>query len=235
MRFALDVHALRAIAGDDQPEPRVSVRHRADDEIDTLDGLDSTDRQDVIAVRSRGQPRCQKRRMIQRRGMQAVVLLESRGGRAGDGVQRAALAQHFRVQRHEPVAQTDVLFRVREVAVRGPAQLVSGAVLVHEPRDLAWMSHAVGRELGRDDEVDWTSVAFTEVQEPPRRRMGQDFFLRIPLERNAHQLREMAVRAKLAHQLADENLRATVHEGHLGFADEDRLHDACDSTWRGGN
>ena len=36
----------------------------------------------------------------------------------------------------------------------------------------------------------------------------------------------MAARPQLAHELAHVDLRAAVHEGHLRFADEDRLHDA---------
>ena len=49
----LDVVALRAVAGDDQPERAERRRHRADDEIDALDRLEPPDREHVVAVAAR--------------------------------------------------------------------------------------------------------------------------------------------------------------------------------------
>ena len=49
----------------------------------------------------------------------------------------------------------------------------------------------------------------------------QDFVLRVPLERDADQLRLMPALAQLAHELADVHLRAAMHERHLGFTNDD--------------
>jgi hypothetical protein len=84
----------------------------------------------------------------------------------------------------------------------------------------------VGRELRSDHEIDRPAVAFTQVEQAPGRRVREDLALRIPLERHAHELGQVAARPELPHELADVHLRATVHEGHLGFTDKDRLHDA---------
>ena len=73
----------------------------------------------------------------------------------------------------------------------------------------------------RDDEIDRAAVALAQIEQPPRRGVRQDLLLRIPLERHADELGLVAARAQLAHQLADVDLGAAVHERHLRFADDD--------------
>ena len=136
---------------------------------------------------------------------------------------RAALAEHLGVEPDQRVAQPDVLLVVAEVAVRRAAQLVGGAVLVNQPGDLVRVADEVGRELRGDHEIDRPPVALAEIEQPPGRGVGQDLFLRIPLERHAHELGVVAARVQLAHQLTDVHLGAAVHERHLRFTDDDRL------------
>ena len=86
------------------------------------------------------------------------------------------------------VAQRDVFIVVREVAVLGPAQLVRGAVLVDQPRHLVRMADEIRRELRGDHEIDRPAVALAEIEQPPRRRVRENFPLRIPLEGDADEL-----------------------------------------------
>ena len=59
------------------------------------------------------------------------------------------------VERDQPVAQPDVGFGVRRTRCRRvPHEIVNGAVLMEEPRDLVRMADEVGRELRRDHDVD---------------------------------------------------------------------------------
>ena len=132
--------------------------------------------------------------MVERRRRQAVVFLEARRHGARDRIEPAALAEHLFVERHQPIAQSDVDFFVAEVAVGGAAQLVGRAVLVHEPADLARVPREIGGELGRDDQIDRAAVALAEIEQTPRRRVRQDLFLRIPLERERHAIGRDAAR-----------------------------------------
>ena len=95
------------------------------------------------------------------------------------------------------------------------------------------MPRKIGRELGRDHQVDGAAVALAEVQQPPRRRMRQDLVLRIPLEGQRHPIGGDAARAQLSDQLLDEQLRAAAHQRNLRLADQDGAGSA--STWRGGS
>ena len=78
-------------------------------------------------------------------------------------------------------------------------------------------------------EVDGRPVGLAEVDQAPGGGVGQDFVLRIPLERDADELRLESVGAQLADQFADVVFRPPFHEGDLRFADHDAAgrHAAC--------
>ena len=132
-----------------------------------------------------------------------------------------ALAEHLAIERDQPIAQPDVAFDVVEIAVDRPGQLVAGPVLVDQPRHLVRVADEIRRELGPDGQVDAGAVALAEVEEPPRRGVGQDLVLRIPLEGDADQLGLVAVQAELPDQLPDVVFGAALDERHLGFTDDD--------------
>ena len=159
--------------------------------------------------------------MVERLGRQAVELRQPLRGVARVGEDRPALAEHLGVELDQAVAQPDVRLDVAEVAVLGAAQLVRGAVLMDQPRDLARMAHEVGRKLRGDHQIDRLPVALAQIEQPPRRGVRQDLVLRIPLERHADELRLVPALAQLPHQLPHVHLGAAVHERHLGFADDD--------------
>ena len=92
-----------------------------------------------------------------------------------------------------------------------------------QPRDLVRVPDEVGRKLRGDHQIDRPAVAFAQIEQPPRRGVRQDFFLRVPLERDADELGLVAARAQLPHELANVDLGAAVHERHLRFADEHSL------------
>ena len=170
--------------------------------------------------------------MIQRCRGEAVVLLQTRRHGLRDRVEAAALREHRLVERHHAIAQRDVELLVAEVAVLRVAQLVNGAVLVHQPAHLVGVPGEVGRELRGDDEIDRAAVALAEIEQTPRGGVRQDFVLRIPLERQRHAIGGDAARAQLAHELLHEQLGAAAHERHLRFADEDGVdsHSVCSQS-----
>ena len=159
--------------------------------------------------------------MIQRLGVQAIVAGEPVGGVLRVGEEPPALAQHLAIERDQPIAEPDVALDVVEVAVDRARELVAGAVLVDQPRHLVRMADEVGRELGADGQVDPGPVALAQVEEPPRRGVGQDLVLRVPLEGDADELRLVAVQPELPHQLPDVVLGAPLDERDLGFTDDD--------------
>ena len=153
--------------------------------------------------------------MVQRLGGQAVVARQPRGGVARVGEQPRRFAEHLGVERHQPVAQPDVGFRVRELAVRRAAEIVDRAVLMEQPGDLVRMAHEVGRKLGRDHRVDALAVRFGQIDHPPCGGLRQQLFLRIPLERHRHALGAVAAARQLVHEAAHEQLRAAANtNGH---------------------
>ena len=142
--------ALRAVADDHEPHAAVDVApSRATARSHALDRLDAADRQHVVAVRAAGAAGpASLRRMIQRLGAQAVELLEARRGVARVGEEPRGTRRASRCRAAISCSRSaDVELRVGEVAVRGAAQLVRGAVLVDEPRDLVRVPDEVGREL----------------------------------------------------------------------------------------
>ena len=108
-----------------------------------------------------------------------------------------------------------------ELAVDGAGQFVRGAILVHEPRHLTGMAHAVGGELRRNDAVDGTAVALAELEEPPRGSVREELLARVPFERHADQLGFEPALPQLGGQLPNQRFGAASHEGHLRFADDD--------------
>src|SRR5262249_7430082 len=144
-------------------------------------------------------------RMVQRLGRDSVVLLHSARRVRSVRKHPAALAERFRVEPDERVAESDVALVVTEVAVDRAAWRRRRAGLVNQPRRLARRAREVGRKLRRDDEVDRPSVALAEIQQAPCGGMRQDLLLRIPLERDADELRLVSARDELAQQLADVN------------------------------
>src|SRR5690348_9969835 len=128
------------------------------------------------------QPRRQSRRMVENAGFQSVVLLEPIRHRSGDRIQMPALAEHLGIETHDRVAQTDIRFAVPEIAVHSPAEFVRGPMLMEQPCDLVWMADEVRRELRGDDQIDFATVAFAQIEQPPRGRVREEFFLWIPLE-----------------------------------------------------
>jgi hypothetical protein len=123
------------------------VRHGCDQQIDALHRLEPPDRQHIVAVRPRRKPPGELRWMIERFGGDAVELREPSGGVARIGEYRAAFPEHLVVEPQQRVAESDVEFGVREVAVFGSAELVGCPVLVYEPRHLLRVADEVGREL----------------------------------------------------------------------------------------
>ena len=159
--------------------------------------------------------------MIQRLGVQAIVAGQAAGGVAGVGEQAPALAEHLAIERDQPIAQPDVALDMLEIAVDGAGQLVAGPVLVDQPRHLVRMADEIRRELGADGQIDAGAVALAQVEEPPRRGVGEDFVLRIPLEGHAHQLGLVTVEPELPDQLPHVVFGAALDERHLGFTDDD--------------
>jgi hypothetical protein len=72
-----------------------------------------------------------------------------------------------------------------------------------------------------DDQVDRFSVRLAQIDQPPRRCVRENFFLRVPLEGNADQLRLVPVQTQLLMQRANVVFGATMHERNLHLADND--------------
>ena len=66
--------------------------------------------------------------------------------------------------------------------------------------------------------------AFAQVQEAPGCGVRENFLLGIPLEREAHQLRQVTVLPQLIDELPDVVLRAASDERDLCFAHYHRSH-----------
>src|SRR5207237_4328814 len=85
-------------------------------------------------------------------------------------------------------AERPALRRLVELTQLGAVELVSLAELVQEPDDLVRVADDVGGELRRDDEVDRRAVGLLQVEQPPEKRLREDAFARIPLERDRDEL-----------------------------------------------
>ena len=82
------------------------------------------------------------------------------------------------------------------------------------------MAGEVGRELRGDDEIDAFAVALAQIDHAPCGGLREQFFLRVPLERHRHAFGAIAAAAQFAHEAADVQLGAAVHERHLRLAHE---------------
>src|SRR5688572_7493103 len=94
-------------------------------------------------------------------------------------------------------------------------------MLMHEPCHLVWMAHEVRGKLRRNHEVDRLPVALTQIDQPPCGGVREYLTLRIPLERNAHELGLEAAALQLTDERPDEVLCAAPDERNLGLADDD--------------
>ena len=113
------------------------------------------------------------------------------------------------------VSRRPTSFRVGEIAELGATQLVRGAMLVQQPRDLVCMAGEIRRELRRNHEIDRLSVALTQIDQTPRRRVRQHLAFRIPLERNADELGRVPVLLQLGDERSHQVLGTTPHERDL--------------------
>ena len=104
---------------------------------------------------------------------------------------------------------------------RRAVELVRLPELVDEPHALLAVTHEVGRELRRDDDVDRPAVHLVEVEEPPQERLREDARAGIPLERHGDEIRLVPSGAELLDELIREDLDAAVRERHLRPADGD--------------
>jgi len=138
------------------------------------------------------------------------------------GKQPFRLREHVVVERNQPVAKPHVAFGVIELAVRRADEIVDRAVLMEQPGDLVRMTDEVSGKFRRDDRVDPFAVRLGQIDHPPRRRVGQQLGLGVPLERHRHALRAIAAARQLADEAADVPLRATVDERHLRLANQNR-------------
>ena len=188
-----------------------------DDQLDSLVQLETSDRQHVIAGLAGLEDACERRRMVERLGDQAVVFGQSRGGVAGVAEQPLRFRERLRVEPNQPIAKPDVGLGMAELAVRRAAQIVNRAVLMKQPGHLVRMAHEIGRELRGDHEIHGLVVRLGQIDEPPQRRLREQFALRIGLERNRDFFRAVAEAAQLAHETADMPLGAAVDERHVRF------------------
>ena len=227
-------HAQRlrggAVAGNHEAQRLVGVAHRVDGELDAFEGLEPSHRQHVRAVRLVPEPVGQGRRMVQRLGRHAVETLQAPGRVGRDGVTSPALAQHVAVERVDPLAQPHVQVGMVEVAVFGAAQVVRRPVLVHQPDHLVRVADEVRRELRGDDQIHRCTVALAQIEQPPRGGVGQDFVLRVPLERHADDVRLVPGGAQPIDQRAHQQFGPPGHEGHLRLAHENPSHRHADRT-----
>ena len=166
--------ALRPLADHDQTQRRARERQRLDRQIDALDRLDARDREHVVAVRARAEPRPEPRRMVQRFGADAEELLEPRRRVARDREEPARLEERLAIEPEDRLAQADVQLGVLEVAERRAAQLVGRPVLVDQPGHLVRVADEVGRELGGDHQIDRLAVALAQIDEAPGGGVGED-------------------------------------------------------------
>ena len=84
------------------------------------------------------------------------------------------------------------------------------------------MPHEIRGELSADRQVDGLPVAFAQVQEAPGCGVRENLLLGIPLEGEAHQLRQVTVLPQLVDELPDVVLRAASNERDLCLAHYDR-------------
>src|SRR5690242_7655244 len=98
--------------------------------------------------------------MVERLCLQPVVALQPVSGVLRVAEESLRLAERFRIELDEAVAELDVCLGMREFTVRSSAQIVNRAVLVKEPRDLVRMPSEIAGELRADGEIDPLAVRF---------------------------------------------------------------------------
>src|SRR5262249_14401023 len=115
----------------------------------------------------------------------------------------------------------DIRFRVREVAVLGAAQLVRGAMLVDQPRDLSRVPRTIGREARRNQQVNRLSGARREIEQPPRRGLCQQLRLRLRPKRDRNLLDVGAAPPQLVDERPHVQFGPAPDERDLRFSDDD--------------
>ncbi len=158
--------------------------------------------------------------MVKRLARDPVVAREAVGRVARVGEDPLRFAERVAVQADQIVAEPDIAFGVFELAVRRAGEVVNGAVLVKQPRDLVRVADEVRREFRRDHGVDPLVVRLGEIDEAPRGRLREQLRFRVPLERDRDALGTIPAARQLGDQAAHVQLRATVRERHLRFTDQ---------------
>ena len=178
-----------------EPSPAMTSRSGAgtcaiarDREIHALHAFEPADDQRVVAVRPRAQPIGQRRRMVQALGGDAVERLQTSRGvvaswRTRGGTRRAS-ARRARTasgagRRRPRCARSRCracrTARTRRDAGGSPTRPCAGA-------------GEIGRKARRDQQIDRLAVARREIQQPPCRRLREQFVLRLRAERQRDEL-----------------------------------------------
>ena len=148
-------------------------------------------------------------------GVKAGRALEPAGDVRGGREQPRRLREGDPVELLHLPAERTILGRRPELPEIGAVELVRLAELVDEPHALLRVADDVRGELRPDDDVDPAPVRLLEVEHPPEERLREDAGAGIPLERHRDEVRLVAPRPQLVHELVREDLGAAPGEGHL--------------------
>ena len=176
MSVSASSSALRVpVPAIDEREAVRGVAHGANRELDALDRLEAADREHVIAQRSAraagpraaaGGTAAAAATPLKRRARLAVVAAFANTRRHSRSISVSSVMRRSRSATSSGVCA--------EVAIGGAGELVRGAVLMDQPRDLVRMTHEVRRKLRRDHEIDRTSVALAQIDQTPGGRMRRE-------------------------------------------------------------
>src|SRR5688572_30107655 len=93
-------------------------------------------------------------------------------------------------------------------------------MLVDQPTNLPWMPSKVRRKFRGDDQIDPSTVAFTQIEQSPGCGMRKNLVFRIPLERQRDAVSGNAARAEGSDKLLHEQLGTPADQRHLCLADK---------------
>ena len=149
-----------------------------------LGEVQAAGKEQVVLLAGAVEPGGLRGRIVERLGRNAAVLLQAPGDVLRDGRYHPRFRNQLMVGLADGLAHLLALGVQVQVRHGMPPQVVSAAVLVHDPQRLAGMRNVISRELQPDQQIDAGAAGLRQIQQAAGQHGIQNPLGRIPLERN---------------------------------------------------
>jgi hypothetical protein len=133
------------------------------------------------------------RRMIERDGINAIVVLQPAGDIPGNGKDRLGLRNELLIGLPNSIADLEAVRKIDKITYSVIPEFIGSSVLVQKPESLVRMRHKIGRKLETNHPIHWGASALGEIQETASQHMIQDALRWVPFERQSNNLRLMSL------------------------------------------